>query len=66
MNTFEQLEEQACKDGIDIIERKFNSERIKGLYCSGNIALSDKLETSAEKPASSRKNWGITIQLSEI
>lgn len=49
MNTFEQLEEQACKDGIDIIERKFNSERIKGLYCSGNIALSDKLETSAEK-----------------
>ena len=29
MNTFEQLEEQACKDGIDIIERKFNSERIK-------------------------------------
>ena len=49
MNTFEQLEEQACKDGIDIIERRFNSERIKGLYCSGNIALSDKLETSAEK-----------------
>ena len=49
MNTFEQLEEQACKDGIDIIERRFNSERIKGLYCNGNIALSGKLETSAEK-----------------
>lgn len=49
MNTFEQLEEQACKDGIDIIERRFNSERIKGLYCNDSIALSDKLETSTEK-----------------
>ena len=31
MNTFEQLEEQACKDGIDVTDRKLGSERIKGI-----------------------------------
>lgn len=46
MNAYESLTEEACKDSIDIIERRFNSERIKGLYCDGNIALSDKLKTT--------------------
>ena len=58
MNTFEQLEEQACKDGIDIIERRFNSERIKGLYCDGSVALNEELETSTEKACTLAEELG--------
>ncbi len=49
MNAYESLIDDACKDGIDITERKFNSNRIKGLYCDGNVALNEELETSTEK-----------------
>ena len=49
MNAYESLIDDACKDGIDITERKFNSKRIKGLYCDGNVALNEELETSTEK-----------------
>lgn len=50
MNAFEQLENAACKDGIDVTDRKFNSERIKGLYCDGNIVLNTTaLKTTTEK-----------------
>lgn len=49
MNTYEHLEDEACKDGIDIVNRKFNSNRIKGLYCDGTVALNSQLETSKER-----------------
>lgn len=49
MNIYEQLSEEACKDGIDVIERSFNSNRIKGLYCNGTIAVNDNLASSVEK-----------------
>ncbi|MBQ8804100.1 MAG: ImmA/IrrE family metallo-endopeptidase [Tyzzerella sp.] len=49
MNVFERLEDEACKDGIEIIHRKFNSDRIKGLYCQGTIALNNNIETSKER-----------------
>ena len=49
MNNYELLGDEACKDGIDIIESSFNSNHRKGLYCNGNIALNEKIETSAEK-----------------
>ena len=49
MNTFECLEDEACKDGIDIVNRKFNSNRIKGLYCDGTVALNSQIETSKER-----------------
>lgn len=49
MNTFEHLEDEACRDGIDIVHRKFNSNRIKGLYCDGTVALNSQLETSKER-----------------
>lgn len=58
MNSYESLIEEACKDGIDITERKFNSERIKGLYCDGNIALNKDLETSAEKACTLAEELG--------
>lgn len=49
MNAFEYLENEACKDGIDIIKHDFNSDRIKGLYCDGTVALNNQIETSRER-----------------
>lgn len=49
MNSLEHLEDQACKDGIRIVNHSFNSDRIKGLYCDGTIALNDNIKTSSEK-----------------
>ena len=48
MNTFECLEDEACKNGIDIVRRRFNSPRIKGLCCDGMVAISEDVETSVE------------------
>ena len=49
MNTFEHLEDEACMDGIDVVKRDFNSDRIKGLYCDGTVALNSHIETSKER-----------------
>lgn len=49
MNIFEHLENQACMDGIKIIHREFKSNRIKGLYCDGTVALNSQIETSKER-----------------
>lgn len=49
MNSLELLEDEACKDGIEIIQKEFKSNRIKGLYCDKVVALSKDLETSTEK-----------------
>ena len=49
MNSLELLEEEACKDGIEIIQKEFKSNRIKGLYCDKVVVLNKCLETSAEK-----------------
>ena len=50
MNTFEELQDEACKDGIDVIENyPFTSDRIGGLYIDSTIALSKSLTTCAEK-----------------
>lgn len=49
MNTYEELQDTACKDGIDVVDYSFKSDRIKGLYCDNTIAISKKLKTQAEK-----------------
>lgn len=50
MNTFEELQDEACKDGIEVIENYlFTSNRIEGLYMDSTIALSKSLTTCAEK-----------------
>lgn len=49
MNTYEELQNVACKDGIDVVDYSFKSDRIKGLYCDNTIAISKKLKTQAEK-----------------
>lgn len=50
MNTFEELQEEACKNGVNVIEKyPFNSDRISGLYSDHTIALNKNLKNSAEK-----------------
>lgn len=49
MNAYEKLRDKACKDGADVIDYPFKSERIKGLYCDGTIAIRDNIDTTAEK-----------------
>lgn len=50
MNLFEEALEKANNLGIDVIENyDFRSERIKGLYCDGTIALNTNIKTNTEK-----------------
>ena len=48
MNAYEYLQNEACEDGIDIIEKEF-SKNIKGLYCDATVAINENIETTTEK-----------------
>lgn len=43
MNMYEHLEAEACRDGIEIVQKRFESQRLKGLYIDGNIAIRQDL-----------------------
>ena len=58
MNAYERLEDEACRDGIDIIQKKFNSDRIKGLCCDSTIAINANIETTAEKTCTLAEEYG--------
>lgn len=49
MTRYELLEEEAYENDIDVIERSFNSNRIKGLYADSVIALSKDIPTTIQK-----------------
>lgn len=49
MNSFELLENEACEEGVDVIGYDFNSNRIKGLYCNGTVAISNDIDTVTER-----------------
>lgn len=49
MNSFERLQDDACRDGIDVIDYHFDSENIKGLYCDNVIGINRRIQTSTEK-----------------
>lgn len=49
MNNYEKLLEQSRKERLDVVDYKFKSERISGLYCDKTIALSTNLHTNAER-----------------
>ena len=49
MNMTEKLIQQATDCGAEVIDWKFQADRIKGLYCDGVIAVSKDIDTSAEK-----------------
>ena len=49
MNAFERLEDEACRDGIDVVSHKFRNKNISGLYCDGTIGINESIDTSIEK-----------------
>ena len=49
MNAYERLEDEACRDGIDIIDCNFNSDSIKGLYCDGVIGINKNIKNMTER-----------------
>lgn len=50
MNAYEELQDIACKDGVEVIDGyPFNSDNISGLYCDNVIAISSHLSNSTEK-----------------
>lgn len=49
MNKLEELHQEAQKENVKVIDYHFDSDRIKGLYCDGSIALNERLKTSAER-----------------
>lgn len=49
MTRKEELRQQAADSGAEVIDWRFKSDKIKGLYCDGVIALSKDIETSAEE-----------------
>lgn len=49
MNAYERLEDEACRDGIDVIDCNFNSDNIKGLYCDGVIGISKNIKKTTER-----------------
>jgi hypothetical protein len=48
MTKLEELEDEAFNNKVHIIDYSFKSERIKGLYCDGTVAL-DKTLLQTEK-----------------
>lgn len=46
MNTYERLQTEACRDGIDVVDYRFESDRIKGLYCDGIVAVRNDMITT--------------------
>lgn len=49
MNKYEKLLDSAYSDGLSVDENYCFNGDASGLYVDGNIALSDKLKTTAEK-----------------
>ena len=49
MNKMEELIEEAKIHGAEVIDWKFQTGRVKGLYCDGVIAMSKDIDTSAER-----------------
>ena len=49
MTTYEKLTEDACRDGIEVIDYDFKSDNIKGLYCDNIIAINNNIRTDAER-----------------
>ena len=49
MTILEKIEHEAEIENVEVIKYPFTSDRIKGLYADGTIALNNKIETSNEK-----------------
>lgn len=45
VNIYEYLQDEACKNGIDIIDYEFMNQRIKRLYCDNSIGINKNIKT---------------------
>lgn len=72
MNTYECLVDEACKDGIDVYESKFNNDRLKALYIDKNIFMNEELTTTekacyiAEELGHHHTSYGDIIDINDI
>ena len=57
MNTYERLQDEACEDGIEVVDYTFESDRIKGLYCDGVVAIREDM-TIPEKACALAEEMG--------
>ena len=55
MNSYEYLQEEAREDGVNVIDYPFDSNRIRGLYCDGTVAIRQDM-TTVKSPVFSRKS----------
>lgn len=46
MNSYEYLQEEACENGVDVIDYHFDSPRLRGLYCDGTVAIRKDMTTT--------------------
>lgn len=46
MNVYERLQDEAFRNGVDVIDYKFESKRINGLYCDNTIAVRKDMNTT--------------------
>ena len=58
MNSYERMQDDGQKDGVESIEFPFQSDRIKGLYSDGIIAINSNIETHVEKGCSYAEKLG--------
>lgn len=71
MNEYEYLQNEACEDGVEVIDYKFESKRINGLYCDGTVAIRKDLNsiektcTLAEELGHHHTSVGNILDLSE-
>lgn len=49
MTNLEKLEKETADNNVDIVSYPFKSNRIKGLYCDGTVALNKSIQTSNER-----------------
>lgn len=49
MTKLESLENEAIAENVEVIDYPFSSNRIKGLYCDGTVALNENIRTNSEK-----------------
>lgn len=57
MNKFEKLEDVAYQDDVDVLNYRFESNNIKGLYCDGVIAIREDM-TILEKTCALAEELG--------
>ena len=49
LNKLEKIEQDICDEGVDVIEYKFNSKKIKGIYFEGTIGINKSISSKTEK-----------------